>query len=148
MEDRAMTVAMILAEKGHHVVTSPPTTTLRDVARELMRHGIGALVIVNGEGAVVGLISERDVVAAIASFGAQALETPVVDHMQKNPLTAYENDTVDSTMQTMTLERRRHLPVLRAGHLTGLVSIGDVVKYRIRVIEEEHRSMREYIAQA
>lgn len=143
-----MTVATILSEKGRHVVTSPPSLTMREVAQELMRHGIGALVIVDGAGAVIGIISERDLVSAIATFGAEALEAPVERHMQSNPVTALENDTVDSTMQTMTLERRRHLPVLREGLLSGLVSIGDVVKYRIRVIEEEHRSMREYIAQA
>jgi CBS domain-containing protein len=143
-----MTVAMILSEKGRHVVTAPPDVTIRQVAIELMRHGIGALVIVDDSGAVVGLISERDLVAAIATFGAEALDEPVCEHMQVNPVSAYENDTVDSTMQTMTLERRRHLPVMREGRLSGLVSIGDVVKHRIRVIEEEHRSMREYIAQA
>lgn len=143
-----MTVATILAEKGRHVVTSPPDATLKEVAAELIRHGIGALVIVDGAGQVIGLISERDLVLAIATGGATALDEPVSDHMKVNPVTAYENDTVDTTMQTMTLERRRHLPVLREGRLTGLVSIGDVVKYRIRVIEEEHRSMREYIAQA
>jgi CBS domain-containing protein len=143
-----MTVAMILSEKGRHVVTAPPDVTIRQVAVELMRHGIGALVIVDDSGAVVGLISERDLVAAIATFGAEALDEPVSEHMQVNPVSAYENDTVDSTMQTMTLERRRHLPVMREGRLSGLVSIGDVVKHRIRVIEEEHRSMREYIAQA
>ncbi|KAF2991616.1 CBS domain-containing protein [Methylocystis sp. MJC1] len=143
-----MTVAMILSEKGRHVVTSPPSRTMREVAQELMRHGIGALVIIDGAGEVVGIISERDLVSAIATFGAEALESPVERHMQSNPLTVHENDTVDSTMQTMTLERRRHLPVLRDGRLSGLVSIGDIVKYRIRVIEEEHRSMREYIAQA
>ncbi|WP_424362636.1 CBS domain-containing protein [Methylocystis parvus] len=143
-----MTVAMILSEKGRHVVTSPPTLSLREVAQELIRHGIGALVIVDGDGTVMGLISERDLVAAIAAFGPQALDSSVAEHMHSNPVSAHENDTVDSTMQTMTLERRRHLPVLREGRLAGLVSIGDVVKYRIRVIEEEHRSMREYIAQA
>ncbi|WP_363349147.1 CBS domain-containing protein [Methylocystis echinoides] len=143
-----MTVAMILSEKGRHVVTAAPTVTLHHVTQELMRHGIGALVIVDGGGVVVGLISERDVVAAVATGGARALEEPVSNHMQQAPVTAHENDTVDTTMQTMTLERRRHLPVMRDDRLTGLVSIGDVVKYRIRVIEEEHRSMREYIAQA
>lgn len=143
-----MTVATILSEKGRHVVTSPMTRTLHEVAQELMRHGIGALVVVDGDGSVTGVISERDLVSAIAAFGAAALQSPVRDHMQTNPATAGENDTVDSTMQTMTLERRRHLPVVKNGRLTGLVSIGDVVKHRIRVIEEEHRSMREYIAQA
>lgn len=142
-----MTVAMILLEKGRHVVTAPPAAKLREAAQELVRHGVGALVVVEG-GAVVGLISERDLVSAIAAFGVDALDSPITAHMQRDPITARENDTVDATMQTMTLERRRHLPVLRDGRLSGLVSIGDVVKYRIRVIEEEHRSMREYIAQA
>lgn len=143
-----MTVAMILSEKGRHVVTSPPNLSLREAAQELIRHGIGALVVVDGDGSVIGLISERDLVSAIAAFGPQALDAPVAEHMHGNPVIAHENDTVDTTMQTMTLERRRHLPVMREGRLTGLISIGDVVKYRIRVIEEEHRSMREYIAQA
>jgi CBS domain-containing protein len=143
-----MTVATILSEKGRHVVTCAPEVNLRQIAAELMRHGIGALVVVDRSGSVVGLISERDLVAAIATGGAQALDEPVSEHMHVNPVTATENDTVHSTMQTMTLERRRHLPVLSDGQLAGLVSIGDVVKYRIRVIEEEHRSMREYIAQA
>lgn len=143
-----MTIATILSEKGRHVVTTPPSTALRDVARELMRHGIGAVVVVDGGGVVLGVMSERDIVSAIATGGSRALDEPVSDHMQRTPVMATENDTVDSTMQTMTLERRRHLPVMREGRLCGLVSIGDVVKYRIRVIEEEHRSMREYIAQA
>jgi len=143
-----MTIATILSEKGRYVVTSPPHVSLRHVAEELIRHGIGALVVVDRDGEVLGLFSERDLVAAVAAFGSQALESPVAEHMHCNPITAHENDTVDSTMQVMTLERRRHLPVLREGRLSGLVSIGDVVKYRIRVIEDEHRSMREYIAQA
>jgi len=143
-----MTIATILSEKGRHVVTAPPTMALADIARELMRHGIGAVVVVDGGGVVLGVMSERDIVSAIASAGARALEEPVSDHMQQSPVLATENDTVDSTMQTMTLERRRHLPVMREGRLCGLVSIGDVVKHRIRVIEEEHRSMREYIGQA
>jgi CBS domain-containing protein len=147
-EEEAMTVATILSEKGRNVVTSPPDVTLRQIAVELMRHGIGALVITDDAGAVLGLISERDLVAAIAAFGARALEEPVAEHMQTNLVNAYENDTIDTTMQIMTLERRRHMPVMRDGRLAGLVSIGDVVKHRIRVIEEEHRAMREYIAQA
>lgn len=143
-----MTVATILAEKGRNVATASTDVALRDAATELMQRGIGALVVIDDKGAVVGLIAERDIVAAIAVGGAEALSEPVSRHMQPNVATAYENDTVDKTMQTMTVERRRHLPVLRNGELVGLVSIGDVVKYRIRVIEEEHRSMREYIAQA
>lgn len=143
-----MTVATILSEKGRHVVTSPPATTLQEIAQEMMRHRIGSLVIVDEAGAVIGLISERDLVAAVALHGAQALREPVSDHMQTNPMTAHENDTINTMMQLMTQQRRRHAMVMRNFRLSGLISIGDVVKHRIRVIEEEHRSMREYIAQA
>lgn len=143
-----MTVATILSEKGRHVVTATPTMTLQRIAMELMSHGIGALVVVDAEGAVTGLISERDIVAAVAMHGAWALGAPVADYMQANPETARENDTIDATMQVMTVERRRHLPVVRDTRLTGLISIGDVVKHRIRVIEEDRRSLCAYIAQA
>jgi CBS domain-containing protein len=143
-----MTVATILSEKGRHVVTAAPTMTLQQGAVELMSHGIGALVVIDADGAVAGLISERDIVAAIAIHGGRALGAPVVDYMQINPETARENDTVDAAMQVMTLDRRRHLPVLKDTRLSGLISIGDVVKHRIRVIEEERRSLCAYIAQA
>lgn len=142
-----MTISTILSEKGRHVVTATPGVTLQQTAQQLMTHGIGALVIVDASGSVLGLISERDIVAAVAVHGARALGDPVVDHMQTNPLSVVENDTIDATMKIMTLERRRHMPVLREMRLSGVISIGDVVRHRIRVIEEEHRSMRAYIAQ-
>lgn len=143
-----MTIAIILAEKGRSVVTAPPQTTLFAAAAEMIRHGIGALVVVDDDGRVVGLIAERDIVKAIATGRSEALDKPVSEHMQACSVVAFEADSVDSVMQTMTVERRRHLPVLKDGRLAGLVSIGDVVKYRIRVIEEEHQAMRDYIAQA
>ncbi len=143
-----MTIAMILAEKGRDVVTALPDATLREAATRLMQHGVGALLVVNAQNDLLGLIAERDVVSAVAIGGAGALDEPIKNYMHPDPKPASEEDTVDTTMQIMTVERRRHLPVLRDGRLVGLVSIGDVVKYRIRVIEEEHRSMREYIAQA
>ncbi len=143
-----MTVASILAAKGRCVVTTRPHRTLQQASAELTLHKIGALVVTDANDEVVGLISERDIVAAIANRGADALFDTVAQHMQTNLKLAAEDDTVDSTMETMTVERRRHLPVLCDGRLTGLVSIGDVVKYRIELIETEQRALRDYIATA
>ena len=143
-----MTVARILAEKGRCVVTTRPHRTLHEIAEELARHRIGALVVVDANDEILGLICERDIVAAIAHNGPNALFDSVAIHMTANPRVAREEDTIDATMETMTMERRRHLPVLSGGRLCGLVSIGDVVKYRIQAIEFEHKALRDYIATA
>lgn len=143
-----MTISNILAEKGREVVTASPETTLQQAAQLMMRYRIGALVILDDNGRLIGLIAERDIVSAVALDGPQAMTQRVSSYMQPNPHPAREEDAVENTMRVMTVERRRHIPVLRETRLVGLISIGDVVKYRIRVIEEEHRSMREYIAQA
>jgi CBS domain-containing protein len=143
-----MTISNILAEKGREVVTASPETTLQQAAQLMMRYRIGALVILDDNGRLIGLIAERDIVSAVALDGPQAMMQRVSAYMQPNPHPAREEDAVENTMRVMTIERRRHIPVVRETRLVGLISIGDVVKYRIRVIEEEHRSMREYIAQA
>ena len=131
-----MTVARIGKEgsrRGHHVGGSHITRSLGrfDAAGH---RGAGGR---RRSGSIVGIISERDVMAAIADRGAEALSDPVARHMTKNPKMAAEDDTVHSTMETMTIGRFRHLPVIDRGRLVGLVSIGDVVKisdrrYRIR----------------
>jgi CBS domain-containing protein len=141
-----MSVAHILAKKGRCVVTVGTGRTLHEVAKELVLHNIGALVVVDANDHVVGLISERNVVEAFASRGIDAMFDSASSHMDTNPRFAHEDDSVDQTMETMTLERRRHLPVLRDGRLAGIVSIGDVVKYRIDAIEAERSELREYIA--
>jgi len=142
-----MNVAAILKEKGRQVVTISPEASIRDIAAELMQHGVGALVVVNEDNGVIGVISERDIIAAIASAGEDALDDPVMLHMQVNPPTAAEHDAIPAVIRTMTVSRRRHLPVVEGQRLTGLVSIGDVMKRHIRIIEQEHRAMRDYIAQ-
>jgi len=114
-----MTVARILATKGRGVVTTLPERTLQEVSVELMRHGIGALVVVDANDDIVGLISERDVVVAVAYHGPDALLDAVARHMTANPRAATEDDTVGSTMETMTLERQRHLPVVNNGLLVA-----------------------------
>jgi CBS domain-containing protein len=143
-----MTISNILAEKGREVVTASADTTLQEAAQLMMRYRIGALVILDDSGRLAGLIAERDIVSAVALDGPEALTLRISGYMQPSPQPAREDDAVENTMRVMTIERRRHIPVIRETRLVGLVSIGDVVKYRIRVIEEEHRSMREYIAQA
>ena len=143
-----MSVARILATKGTDVVTTTLHQTLLEVAAELVNRGIGALVVLDFGGEVVGLISERDIVAAIALHGAGALDDEVSRHMTKNCKLATEADSIDDIMETMTLGRCRHLRVLRNDRLVGLVSIGDVVKYRIDTIEAERLALREYIATA
>ncbi|MBI1981780.1 MAG: CBS domain-containing protein [Methylocystis sp.] len=143
-----MTIANILAEKGREVVTTSADTTLQEAAQLMMRDRIGALVVLDDRGRLMGLIAERDIVSAVALDGTEALTQPISSFMQQNPQPAREEDAVENMMRVMTVERRRHIPVVRETRLVGLISIGDVVKYRIRVIEEEHRSMREYIAQA
>lgn len=143
-----MTIARILANKGRLVVTAQSERTLQEISAELILHAVGALVVVDANEDIVGLVSERDVVAAIASRGPDVLYDTVAQRMTTNPIVAAEDDNVDSTMETMTRERRRHLPVVHNGRLVGIVSIGDVVKYRIDAIEYERKSLHDYITKA
>ena len=143
-----MTVARILANKGRSVVTTLPERTLQEVSVELMRHGIGALVVVDANDNIVGLVSERDIVMAVADHGPRALLDAVARHMTTNPRLATEDDVVSSAMETITLEHQRHLPVVNNGELTGLISIGDVVKYRLDHIENERKALHDYITKA
>jgi CBS domain-containing protein len=143
-----MSVGRILAMKGVDVYTADPNQTLQSVAAELISKGIGALVVLGATGEVVGLISERDIVLAVARYGSAALEEEVERHMQANCCMVNEHDSIDDASDTMTQQRCRHLPVVREGRLAGLVSIGDVVKYRIETIEAESMALRHYIATA
>jgi CBS domain-containing protein len=143
-----MTVARILANKGCGVVTTRPERTLQEVPVELMRHGIGALVVVGANDDIVGLISERDVVMAVADHGPRALLDAVTHHMTTSPRVVTKDDAVSSAMEAITLEHQRHLPVLDNGELTGLISIGDVVKYRLDQIESERKALHDYITKA
>jgi CBS domain-containing protein len=143
-----MNVARILAHKGTEVATTTPVRSLLDVAAELTRRGIGALVVVDADDAVVGLITERDIVAAIARHGVEALSDEVARFMTADPMSIAEDHSLVMTMEAMTIERRRHLPVMRDGRLAGIVSIGDVVKCRIDEIEAERRELFAYIASA
>jgi CBS domain-containing protein len=143
-----MTIARILTAKGREVCTAQPHRTLAEAAVILTGHKIGAVVIVDGQGAVIGMLSERDIVRAISESGAAALKDTISMHMSAKVITTTENECVHSAMEKMTNQRFRHLPVISQDRLVGLVSIGDVVKYRLAEMEHEHQAMREYIATA
>jgi CBS domain-containing protein len=143
-----MTVSRILATKGRAVVTVEPEQTIATVAHILTSMGIGAAVVSSGAGDVLGIISERDIVHAVAKQGAAALSDTVQRHMTERVITAHEKTTLESLMQTMTAGRFRHVPVVENGSLCGLVSIGDVVKLRLEEFETEQRALKEYIATA
>lgn len=141
-----MTVASILKVKGNGVYTVDGGQMVEEIARLLAEHKIGAVVVVDQKEAVTGIFSERDLVSAVAAHGAQALKRPVGDYMTRNIFTCTPADTERQLMGLMTERRIRHIPVMDKGRLAGLVSIGDVVKYRIAETEMEANAMRQYIA--
>jgi CBS domain-containing protein len=143
-----MTVAAILSGKGRDVVTTSATISVGEAVDLLARHRIGALVVVERNDHIVGIVSERDVVRLMATHGAGALQQPVGSIMTRSVMTCSEQETIDSVMSRMTRGRFRHLPVAAGGRLTGIISIGDVVKARIEQVEREAEDMRAYIATA
>ena len=144
-----MQVRHILQGKGRDVVAIPGSATLIEAACVLSDRKIGALIVRGQGGALAGIISERDVIRAIAAGGAAALSRTVADHMTKTPTTCTEADTVEIVMETMTRGRFRHVPVLDEGEkLCGMVSIGDVVKSRIAETVNEAAALRDYISTA
>jgi CBS domain-containing protein len=142
-----MNVAAILKQKGRAVATIPPTLTLIEAAGRLAHRRIGALVVVDDNGGIDGIISERDIVRALAEEGATCLTRPVAEAMTRQVVTCQESDTLDELMSMMTARRFRHIPVVADdGDLVGIVSIGDVVKHHVAEIEMEATAMRAYIA--
>lgn len=140
-----MLVAEILKDKGEAVFHIRPDARLEDACGELDRRKVGALMVCDAD-RVVGVLSERDVVRAIARDGTGALGKPVSDFMTADVVFASPGETVTILMGRMTDRRIRHLPVLREGRLTGVVSIGDVVKCQIAEATQEAESLRTYIA--
>jgi CBS domain-containing protein len=143
-----MTVKAILAQKGRDVVTIEPTADLVAVIRTLADHRIGALLVTDLDKGVIGILSERDIVRALAEHGASVLRRTVEDVMTRKVFTCSEADTVGEIMERMTAGKFRHLPVMEGGELVGIVSIGDVVKYRLAEVQRESEALRDYIASA
>lgn len=140
-----MLVAEILKDKGDAVYHIRPDARLGDACGELDRLGVGALIVCD-EDRVVGVVSERDVVRAVARDGGAALDRPVSDIMTADVVFAAPSESVAILMGRMTDRRIRHLPVLREGRLAGVISIGDVVKCQIAEATYEAESLRTYIA--
>ena len=144
-----MQVRHILQGKGRDVVAISDTATITEAAKLLTSRRIGALIVRDAGGRLSGIISERDLVQAIAEGGAAALAETVADHMTPGPETCVETDTVECVMETMTRGRFRHVPVLDdEEQLCGMVSIGDVVKTRIAETVSEAAALRDYISAA
>ncbi|MCB1508760.1 MAG: CBS domain-containing protein [Hyphomicrobiaceae bacterium] len=143
-----MNVAGILELKGRDVATATPTDSIESIARNLAALKIGAIVVVEADGSVCGIVSERDIVRSIASKGAEALAQPASELMTRAVVTCAEDETNAKLMEKMTAGRFRHLPVVASGKLAGIVSIGDVVKARIAEAEAEAEAMRSYITSA
>jgi CBS domain-containing protein len=141
-----MLVSQILRDKGRDVLAITPDATLAEAARVLTKNRIGAL-IVRAEGRVLaGILSERDIVHALAEQGIAALALSVAACMTTDVAVCAENDTIEEIMETMTRCRFRHMPVVEDDIIVGIVSIGDVVKTRIAETLREAQALKEYIA--
>jgi CBS domain-containing protein len=141
-----MRISDVLRQKGTAVATIAPDATVRQLLTTLREHNIGATVVTDGD-AVVGIVSERDIVRKLDERGAELLGARVSEIMTRDVLTCAPEDTVDSLAETMTERRIRHMPVLDHGRLAGIVSIGDVVKSHIRQLETDREQLESYIAQ-
>lgn len=140
-----MIVSHILGQKGRDVATTRPHLTMNDVVRHLGERRIGALVVTGADGAILGIVSERDVVKAVARGGAGALDDAVSRHMTAKVITCAPDDHIDTVLEAMTAGKFRHMPVEIDGHLAGIISIGDVVKARIEQMASESQALRNYI---
>ncbi len=142
-----MQVRHILQEKGRNVIAIAPSATMRDAAQLLSDKRVGAVIVKGASGALSGILSERDLVRAMAAKGAGMLEQEVAVYMTKSVATCGESDTVEELMEMMTRGRFRHVPVMdENSSVCGLISIGDVVKTRIAETVNEANSLREYIS--
>ena len=137
-----MSIETILRQKGTDVVTIEPEASVMRAADWLRVKNIGALVVTSGK-VVLGIISEREIVHAIARYGETAISMPVSEIMRHGVITVSPTDTVSHVMSLMTRHRVRHMPVLRDGNLVGIISIGDVVKHRLEDLELETNVLRD-----
>jgi CBS domain-containing protein len=141
-----LNIGQILKVKGRSVSTARPADTVQEVANRLAQRKIGAIVIVGDNGAVSGIISERDLIRVIALHGPKALNLPVSEVMTREVVTCTESTPVDEVMEIMTHGRFRHIPVVEDSAMIGIISIGDVVKHHIAEVELEVSAMRGYLA--
>ena len=141
-----MTIATILATKGHDVYTVRPTTTIAEISRNLTTKGIGAVVVTDAPDRLLGILSERDIVQALATNGAQALQLTAAQLMTRALKTATSQTTATEALTMMSSGRFSYLPVIDDGVLTGLVSLGDVVDAKIKEQKSEVDTLRAYVS--
>jgi CBS domain-containing protein len=141
-----MTVGAILKNKDRTVISVSPSATVLEVAEIISSRRIGAVLVLDADGGVAGIVSERDVVKALAVHAGKVMEMRADALMTRNVITATPQTTVDEAMQIMDTGYFRHLPVLEGGKLAGIISIRDLVKYRIMLHEHDVDSLRQYIA--
>ena len=140
-----MLVSQILTTKGDLVFTASPAETVGAICALLYSRKVGAMVVMDGD-RVVGMVSERDMVRVFAEEGAAALNKPISSCMTHDVIFAEPNETIDSLLSRMTDRRIRHLPVCQNERLVGIVSIGDLVKWKIDEVEAEAHGLKAYIA--
>ena len=142
-----MTVRAILDSKGHQIESVEPDAKLAAAIKILAERKIGA-VLVMSKGRMEGILSERDIVRVLGERGARVLDEPVSAVMTRKVVSCRESDTVGAIMEMMTVGKFRHLPVLEGERVVGLISIGDIVKWRVREYEAEQEALRDYIKTA
>ncbi len=143
-----MTVRAILDTKGHQVESIQPGAKLAAAVKILGERKIGAVLVLNMAGHIEGILSERDIVRVLSERGPAVLDEPVGNVMTRKVVSCRQADTVGGIMEMMTLGKFRHLPVVEDGKVVGLISIGDVVKWRVQEYEREQEALRDYIKTA
>jgi len=141
-----MHVSAILKTKGSIIITCKAADSIATISHILHVNRIGAVMVADERGAIAGIISERDIVRGLAIHGAAVMDRPASDLMTCKVMTCSPDDTVASVMTRMTEGRFRHMPVVVDGRLTGVISIGDVVKSRLAEYTHEVESLRDYVA--
>ena len=142
-----MTIARLIAGRDQQILTCSPEETVRHAAERLAANRIGAMPVVSGD-RVIGIFSERDLLYCIAKHGGAALDLLIDTVMTAPPITAEPQSTIGDALEVMTLRRIRHLPVLNGEQLVAFISIGDLVKHRLEMVEYEAQAMRDYIRTA
>lgn len=140
-----MLVSQVLKTKGDLVFTASPQETVAAAAALLHSRRVGAMVIIDGQDKVVGILSERDIVRVVAEMGAAGLSQPIASCMTADVVFALPDETVAALLTRMTDRRIRHLPVMKDGRLAGIISIGDLVKSKIAETEAEAENLKAYI---
>ncbi|PHZ83493.1 CBS domain-containing protein [Paremcibacter congregatus] len=143
-----MYVRNVLQHKGHDIISVAPDNSLQEVAKTLRENKIGAVLVCEKAGRMCGVLSERDIIIAIAKHGGVILEGKVAEFMTEGVYTCSLDDEIKTVMEQMTRRRVRHLPVVEDGNVVGMISIGDVVKQRMAETEAESEALKTYITTA